>query len=310
MKKLVSVVTPAYNEEDCIADLITRLGDVFDAESKYAWECIIVENGSTDNTWELVKQGCEIDPRFKAVRLARNFRMDGGLTAGLDFVTGDACVLMASDLQDPPEFIPHFLRAWEQGFSNVYAVITKRSGTGLIRRMNSRAFYWLARRLTGEKIPENASDFRLLDRRAYETLRMMDERNRFVRGLVGWMGFSALGIPMERPPRPGGESKAHTLGVLDLALRGIFAHTVLPLRMISLAGLMLSVASVVGLLISIVLWLTRGVPFSGFGTLTALILFGFGILIFFLGVISEYIGLIYEEVKARPNFIVRETLGC
>lgn len=306
---LVSIVVPAYNETECVDELARRLTAVFEQESGYDWECIIVENGSTDDTWGKLERIHASDPRFKVVRLARNFRMDGGLTAGLAYATGDACVLMTADLQDPPELIPTFLRYWEQGYQNVYGVVTERHGTGPIRRFNSKAFYWLAGKLTEGRIPKGASDFRLLDRVAYEAVRSMEERNRFVRGLVAWVGFRSIGIPMERPPRFGGESKAYSLKVIELAFKGIFAHSYVPLRLITVAGVALSVLSLIGLLVSAVLWVAKGVPFGGFGTIVALVLLLFGTLAFMLGIVSEYVGLIYEEVKQRPNFIVSETLG-
>jgi dolichol-phosphate mannosyltransferase len=235
--------------------------------------------------------------------------MDGGLTAGLDFVTGEACVLMTADLQDPPEMISLFLRKWEEGWENIYGVVTKRGGTGPIRRLNSILFYWLAGRLTDGKIPKNASDFRLVDKKVYETVRQMQERNRFVRGLFAWVGFKSIGIPMERPPRFGGSSNAHTFKVLDLAFKGIFAHSYKPLRLITLFGLLLSAFSFFSIIPLFALWIFQGVPFAGFGTLVSLFLLILGFLSLMLGIVSEYVGLIYEEAKARPNYIVSEKLN-
>ena len=307
--KLVSVIVPAYNESDCVDELAVRLAEVFDAEPSYRWEAVIVENGSTDDTWEKLSAIHHRDPRFKILRLARNFRMDGGLTAGLDFIEGDACVLMTADLQDPPEMIHAFLRKWEEGYQNVFGVVTERQGTGPIRTFNSKAFYWLAGKLTDGAIPRNASDFRLMDRTTYEAVRSMKERNRFVRGLVAWVGFNSIGIPMQRPPRFAGTSKAHSLKVIELAFKGIFAHSYIPLRLITLVGVTLSALSFLTLIVSGALWITKGVPFGGFGTIVTLVLLLFGVLSFMLGIVSEYVGLIYEEVKARPNFIVAQRLG-
>jgi glycosyltransferase involved in cell wall biosynthesis len=306
---LVSIVIPAYNESECVDELAKRLRQVFDQEDSYRWECIVVENGSSDNTWDKLRGIHANDRRFKVLRLARNFRMDGGLTAGLAYARGDACVFMTADLQDPPEMIPEFLRKWEEGYENVYGIVTKRHGTGPIRTMNSKAFYWIAGKLSDNRIPKNASDFRLMDRKVYEAVRSMEERNRFVRGLVAWAGFKAIGIPMERPERFGGHSNAHSFGVVDLALKGIFAHSFVPLRVISLFGIAISLAAILGFLISATLWVTRGVPFSGFGTIVSVVLLLFGTLAFMLGILSEYVGLIYEEVKQRPNFVVADELG-
>lgn len=308
-RKLVSIIVPAFNEEDCIDELAIRLQDVFESEPGYEWEVIVVENGSTDGTLDKLRVIHDRDPRFKVIRLARNFRMDGGLTAGLEFVNGDACVLMTADLQDPPELIPDFLRKWEAGYDNVYGIVMERQGTGPIRTMNSRLFYWFAGKMTDGRIPKNASDFRLLDKRVYLTVRRMQERNRFVRGLVAWVGFNSIGVPMQRPPRFAGESKAHSFKVIELAFKGIFAHSYLPLRLITVFGILLSLISFLVLVFFVIFLFVEGVPFAGFGTIVSLALLGFGLLLFMLGILSEYVGLIYEEVKGRPNFVVSSTLG-
>lgn len=307
--KSVDIVIPAYNEEECVDEMARRLSLVFDGETDYNWRVIFVENGSHDRTWELLQAISERDSRFTVVRLSRNFHMDGGLTAGLDFASGDAVIFMTADLQDPPEVIPEFLRKWEQGYDNIYGEVIKREGTGPIRRFNSRAFYWLAGKMTDGRLPKNASDFRLMDRRLYETVRRLDERNRFMRGLVAWSGFKTTSVPVPRPPRFGGESKAYSLPVIGLAFRALMAHSYLPLRLITFLGLIASVLSILAFVILGVIWLTKGVPFAGFGSIVSLVLLGFGMLTLMLGVISEYLSLIYEEVKHRPNFVVQETIG-
>ena len=308
-RKLISIIVPAYNEEACVEELARRLALVFDANPKYDFEAIVVENGSIDRTWELLQQIHKRDNRFKTIQLSRNFKMDGGLTAGLHYARGDAAVLMTADLQDPPELISEFIQMWEVGYENIYMVVNKRTGTGPIRTINSKAFYWLAGKLTDNNIPKNASDFRLVDRKVYEAVRRMDERNRFVRGLFAWVGFQSIGIEADRPERFGGESKAHSLKVIDLAFKGIFSHSYVPLKLIMLSGLATSFFSALGLIIYTVNWLLRGVPFAGFGTIVALVLLLFGVLAFMLGLIAEYIGLIYEEVKQRPNYLIKEVLG-
>jgi dolichol-phosphate mannosyltransferase len=235
--------------------------------------------------------------------------MDGGLTAGLNYVSGDAVVLMTADLQDPPELISEFIKKWEEGYENVYMVVTKRTGTGPIRTFNSKAFYWLAGKLTDNRIPKNASDFRLVDRKVYEAVRGMEERNRFIRGLFAWVGFKSIGIEAERPERFGGVSNAHSLKVIDLAFKGIFSHSYIPLKLITVCGIVLSGISIVSLFAFAISWVFIGVPFAGFGTIVSLVLLVFGFLTFMLGLIAEYIGLIYEEVKQRPNFVVSQSLG-
>jgi dolichol-phosphate mannosyltransferase len=309
MKKLISIIIPAYNEEECVDELAARLKTLFATESQYDFEAIIVENGSIDSTWEKLQKIAAVDPRFKILKLSRNFRMDGGLTAGLDYIKGDACVLMTADLQDPPELISEFLRKWEAGWENIYGVVTKRGGTGPIRTLNSKMFYFVADKLTDGRIPKNASDFRLVDKKVYLAIKSMAERNRFVRGLFAWAGFKSIGIPMERPPRFGGVSNAHTFKVIDLAFKGIFAHSYKPLRLITVFGIVLSAVSLLAIIPLGVIWITSGVPFAGFGTIVSLFLFVLGILSLMIGILSEYIGLIYEEVKARPNYLVSEILN-
>ena len=308
-KKSISIIIPAYNESECIEELHTRLRKVFDSETDYSFEALIVENGSSDDTYAKLLEIHQSDSRFKVLKLARNFRMDGGLTAGLSVINSDACILMTADLQDPPEQIPALIRKWEEGFENVYGIVTERQGTGPIRSFNSKSFYWLAGKLTDHRIPKNASDFRLLDRKVYEAVRDMNERNRFVRGLVAWVGFSSVGIEIARPPRFAGESKAYSLHVIDLAFKGIFAHSYKPLRAITIIGILTSLSSIIVFVSLYIRWIIGGVPFGGFGILVTLALLSLGLIVFMLGIIAEYLGLIYEEVKQRPNFIVDEYLG-
>jgi dolichol-phosphate mannosyltransferase len=307
--KTVDIVIPAYNEEDCIEELARRLTILFDKESSYNWRAIFVENGSTDRTWELLEREAEKEPKILIVKLSRNFHMDGGLTAGLEYATGDAVVFMTADLQDPPEAISDFLRVWEKGIHNVYGRVTERQGTGPLRKFNSQAYYFLASHFTGGRITRNASDFRLMDRKLYETVRGLDERNRFMRGLVAWSGFTSEAVPVARPPRFGGESKAFSIPVFGLAVRSIFAHSYVPIRAISVLGFLSASTALLTFIVMLFVWLTKGVPFPGFGSIVTLVLFMFGMLTMILGVLAEYIGLIYQEVKRRPNFIVDETIG-
>ena len=309
MKKLITIIVPAYNEEACIEELARQLTAVFAVNDRYDFETLIIENGSVDRTWEILQTINARDPRFKVIRLARNFRMDGGITAGLDYATGDAVVFMTADLQDPPELITEFIKKWEEGYENIYMHVLKRRGTGPIRSFNSQAFYWLAGKLTDNRIPKNVSYYRLLDRKVYEAVRGMKERNRFVRGLVAWVGFKSIGVEAERAERFGGASNAHSLIVIDLAFKGIFSHSYIPLKLITLTGVVLSLASFVSIVVFVNVWLFIGVPFAGFGTIVSIAVLAFGTLTFMLGIIAEYLGLIYEEVKGRPNFVVSEELG-
>ena len=308
MKK-ISIIIPAFNEEDCIPELVNRLRTVFENESAYQFETLLIENGSLDSTFEIMKKSIGNDLRFKIIKLSRNFRMDGGLTAGLEFATGDACIWMTADLQDPPENISMFLREWENGYKSVYGIVTKRVGTSVVRKINSNIFYFIANILTGRQIPRNVSDFRLLDKSAYLAVKSMQERNRFLRGLAAWVGFKSKGIPMERPQRFGGKSNADTLKVLDLALKGIFSYSNIPLRFMMFLGTFSMFTSIFVILPLSIFWYMKGVPFAGFGNLISVNLLLFGVLSFMIGILSEYIGLIYEEVKKRPSFIVDETIN-
>ena len=308
-RRLISVIAPAYNEEDCVDELVRRLTAVFDSNDNYDFEAVIVENGSTDSTFELLKRASMVDGRFKVLRLSRNFGMDGGITAGLEHISGDAAVIMTADLQDPPELITTFLQKWEEGYENIYMTVTERTGTGPLRRLNTRLFYWLADRLTDHRIPRDASDFRLVDRKVYESVREMRERNRFVRGLFAWVGFRSISVEHARPARFAGRSKAHTRTVLNLALKGVLAHSYLPLKLITMSGIFCSVISFVTLVVMSAFWIIVGVPFAGFGTIVAIGLLAFGLLASMIGILAEYLGLVYEEVKYRPNFLVSEALG-
>jgi polyisoprenyl-phosphate glycosyltransferase len=309
MKKLVSIVIPAYNEQDNVDELAKRLQSVFAANPAYDFEAIIVENGSQDNTYEKLVAVHQQDNRFKILQLARNFRMDGGITAGLNSATGDAAVIMTADLQDPPELITEFLKKWEEGYENVFGIVTKRKGTSAIRRFNSQLFYKVANALTGGMIPKNVSDFRLVDRKVYETINSIHERNRFIRGLFAWVGYKSIGIEHERAERFAGVSGAHTYKVIELALKGIFAHSYVPLKLITITGLAVSTLSFLLLAWTVTKAVIWGVPFAGYGTIMTVMLLMFGVLFTMLGIVSEYVGLIYEEVKQRPNYIVKNQIG-
>jgi dolichol-phosphate mannosyltransferase len=302
--KSLSIVIPAYNEEDCIRELINRLSLVIAQESGYTWEVIVIDNGSVDKTWEEILKESQTKPFVKGLKLSRNFLMDGGITAGLDKVDSDACIIMCADLQDPPEMIPEFLRKWEGGYENVYGVVTERQGTSLVRRLNTFLFYKIANFLTDTKIPKNVSDFRLVDRKVYEAVRDIDERNRFMRGLFAWVGFKSIGVDVVRPPRFGGTSNAHSMVVLGFAIRGILSNSTKLLRLVSCFGVGLSVISFMTVVPMALAWFAFGVPFAGFGTIVSLVLLGIGLQSLMIGVLSEYVGLAYEETKRRPNFII------
>lgn len=309
LHKTISFVIPAYNEEACVDQLhaaLRRFGE--EVSAKYDIEMVIVENGSHDTTYEKLLALRAKDPRVKIVKLARNFGADGGVTAGLHFATGDAAVIMCADLEDPPETVHQFIEKWEEGYLNIYGIVQRRQGTWL-RRMNSKIFYWTINKMTGGVIPRAVSDFRLIDRKVVDAINSMNERTRMLRGIVAWTGFKSTGVPFNRGNRVGGESKASTSVVLKLALRGIMAFSYMPLKIATVLGVILSAVSFSAMVLYIIKFLFFGVPFDGFGTIVSLILLLFGFLFIILGIMSEYIGMIFEETKRRPNFIVEEVVG-
>ena len=309
ISRLISIVIPAYNEEDCVEELARQLTEVMRKLDKYDFEVLIVENGSKDATWSLLAKIAASDYRFKPIRLSRNFGMDGGVTAGLELATGDACVIMTADLQDPPELIIEFVEKWEEGFENIYMIVENRSTSNIFRQVNSKLFYFIADRSSGGLIPKDVSDFRLVDRKVYETVRTMEERNRFVRGLFAWVGFKSIGIKYPRPARFGGESKAQLSTVFRLAKHGILSFSDVPLKLITWFGLVCSGLALSTMFVFAILRFTLGTPFAGFATIVTIVLFFFGLMSFMLGILAEYVAMIHSEVKNRPNFIIAETLN-
>mgnify|MGYP001264239497 CR=1 FL=1 len=309
-RRLVSVAIPAFNESENLDELVRRLQAVFTTlAERYDFEVVVCENGSSDDTYEKLLAIRAADPRFKVVQLVRNFHMEGGMTAAISHVSGDACVIMSADLQDPPEMIPQFIERWEEGYENVYTVITKRHGEGIARRAAAQVFYWLIDKVSDRPVPRNASDFRLVSRAAYTAFNSLSERARMVRAMWGWLGFRSIGIEYERPERAGGTSSFNPLVTGPYAVRGILGSSYTPLILLPILGILLSAFSFIGLGAITVRALFFGVPFPGFGTIVALMLLMFGFLFLLLGVLGEYIGMIYEESRARPHFLLKQTHG-
>jgi glycosyltransferase involved in cell wall biosynthesis len=309
MKKLISIVIPAYNEEEVLDELKRRLQQAMNNCDKYDFEVIIVENGSWDSSFEKLLLIHAEDPRFKIVQLSRNFECDGGIAAGLQYVKGDAAVIMNADLQDPPEMISSFIELWENGNEIVYGIIGQREGVPFLRKFLSRAAYIIISKLSNNMIPENVSDFRLVDKRVYSVINKMPEKNKFLRGLFVWTGFKQTGIPYKRPQRFAGTSKADFITVWKVAMNGIFSFSYFPLKIATGLGFVLSIISFVIAIFEIFLFLIYGREVPGFTTLILTVLFCFGVLFFLLGVFGKYIERIYEEVKQRPNYIIKDTIG-
>jgi dolichol-phosphate mannosyltransferase len=320
MKKLISVVIPAYNEEEGLEELKIRLQKVLDNIQKYLFEVIIVENGSIDGTHKKLLEINKEDKRFKILQLSKNFNCDGGISAGLKYAKGDAAIIMNADLQDPPELIPKFIEKWEQGNEVVYGVIKKRLGASILRKIISSLFYQIIYSMTKGNVQKNVSDFRLIDKKVYETINNMPEHNRFLRGMIAWSGFKRVGVPYIRQPRykAGGEAKNLTLfqrakNIKWFVTNAIFTFSDFPLKLITSVGIFTALASFILGGYFFFGYLLSGVASSGYvkghTSLMLTILFLFGILFIFLGVIGTYISKIYEEVKQRPLYIVKDKTG-
>lgn len=303
-KKRISIAIPAWNEEQNIPDLLARLEVVISSlKETYEFEVIICDNGSSDNTFQLLKSASDHYPWLKWTRLSRNFHMEGGMMAAISHATGDACIIMSADLQDPPELIPKMIDLWALGNDHVYTVITYRHGESWFRRQAAEIFYWMINKLSETPVPRNASDFRLVSRQMYEIFNSMPEKDRMVRAIWGWMGFTSANIEYERPARRAGKSSFNPFITGGFAVRGLLATSRKPLKAIPIFGLFLSSLSFLGLLASAGKAIWDGVPFPGYGTIVSVILLLFGVLFMMLAVLAEYIGMIYVEVRSRPAFI-------
>jgi len=310
MKKLISIVTPIFNEEENIDELYKRLAVVMDGEKKYDFEIIAVEHGSGDKSFEKLLSLNKKDKRIKILQLSKNFgSADAGIVAGLSFTNGDATIITMADLQEPPELISQFLRKWEQGYEIVYGIVKKRPDASIFRRIGSVLFYKILNVMTGNLFPENVSDFRLIDRKVCQVINSMEERNKFLRGMIIWTGFKQTGVPFKRARRFAGKSKADFMTVLKVAANGIFSFSYMPLKTVTLLGFVLSIISFLMIVFQIALFIIFGRGAPGISTIIVLVSFLFGMLFLILGVIGEYLSRIYDEVKKRPNFIVRNKIG-
>jgi polyisoprenyl-phosphate glycosyltransferase len=305
-RKRINVITCAFNEEACIAELARRLFAVFDAHPQYEFDVLAIDNGSVDGTLHEMLEVQKRDTRFRVVQLSRNFGLQGGFAAGLDLADGDAAIIMAADLEDPPEVIPEFIAQWEQGFKNVFGIVTDRTGTPPLRRLNSRLFYWIIGKLSDHPLPSQARDFRLLDRKVFEEVRQLKDPSPFHRGLAAWTGFPSIGVEFVQSQRFAGTTKTPSRGIVEFAIRSIFTQSLTPIRFMPVFGFSLVVCSFLALVGIAVNSIVDGVPFPGFGTLLAVMVLMFGLLFCFISIIGIYIGLIFEHVRARPHYILDE----
>jgi polyisoprenyl-phosphate glycosyltransferase len=303
--ELLSVVAPVYNEEATVEQFYSRVCTALDG---LRFELVLVDDGSTDGSSALLRELASSDPRVHVVYLSRNFGHQTALTAGLDHAVGDAVVMLDADLQDPPELIPRMLDHWRAGCDVVYAVRERREGESRFKLATARWFYRLFDKLAQVDLQHNSGDFRLLDRRALDALLSMRERNRFLRGMTVWVGYRQAAVPYRRDPRYAGETK-YTLGkMLRFSLDAISSFSHRPLQLATLFGFVISTLAFIAIPVVVVLRIL-GSYLPGFSSITIAVLLLGGIQLIAIGIIGEYVGRIYDEVKGRPLYLVSSRIN-
>jgi len=305
---VVSIVAPCFNEEGVLHELYRRISQVLDGAGE-SWELVLVNDGSCDRTPEIMRELHAADPRVKVVDFARNFGHQIAVTAGMDYARGDAVVLIDADLQDPPELILEMLAQWREGYEVVYAVRAERKGETWFKEFTAKAFYRIIYKITDINIPMDTGDFRLMDRKVVEALKAMREKHRFLRGMSVWVGFKQTGVKYVRAERYAGETKYPLKKMLKFAMDGITSFSYFPLQVATYIGFISAALAVLGILVTIVLRLSGSQAFYGQATTLVSVLFLGGVQLICLGILGEYLGRIYDEVKGRPLYIVREALG-
>jgi polyisoprenyl-phosphate glycosyltransferase len=304
----LSVAIPIHNEQSVLPELLRRLQAVLDGLVGGPHEIVFVDDGSTDRTYEMLEEAARTDARLAALSLSRNFGHQAAITAALDHVSGDAVVVMDGDLQDVPEVIPQFVEKYEQGFDVVYAKRVRRKEPWLLRLCYA-VFYRMMARLSDIQLPLDSGDFGLMSRRVILQLRKMSEHHRYLRGMRTWVGYRQTGIEVERAERHSGQSKYNLMRLLKLAFDGIFAFSIVPIRAAALFGAFVMFLSTLFVMYAIYAKVFLRESPQGFTALLVAVTFLSGIVLFFLGVIGEYVGRIYEELKARPHYIIRQKVG-
>ena len=306
---ILSVVVPLYNEQEVLPETYRRLKAVMDSIGG-SYEVIMVNDGSRDRTAEMAKDLCRENPSFKLLNFSRNFGHQTAITAGMDYASGQAIVVIDADLQDPPEIIPDMLAKWEEGYEVVYGKRISRKGETFFKTFTARTFYRLLNKLTDVKIPTDVGDFRLIDAKVKEALLRIPEHNRYVRGLISWLGFRQTAVEFVREARFAGETKYPLRKMLKLAVDGITSFSYKPLKVSIGIGTFLSGFS---LIFALTVVLLRAFNIStmepGWASLMVVMLFFFGIVLVMLGIMGEYIGRVFEEVKGRPLYIISEEIG-
>jgi glycosyltransferase involved in cell wall biosynthesis len=308
MARLLSILVPMYNESEVIPVFFEAINKVL-VGIGMDYEIICVNDGSKDNTLELLSAQAARDPRIKVVSFSRNFGKEPAMTAALDYAAGDAAIPMDADLQDPPELINEMLRKWNEGFDVVYARRSSRSGDSLIKRTTAHWFYNLFNRLSEVEIPESVGDYRLMSRRVIDVIKKLPEKERFMKGLFCWPGFKTTTIEFERQVRAGGSTKFNYWKLWNFALNGITSFSTIPIRLGIYLGLFIAAfAFIYGFYIT-VKTLLLGVDEPGYASLMVVVLFLGGVQLFCFGLMGEYIGRIYKEVKNRPLYVVEQAIG-
>ena len=306
MKKMITVLIPTYNEEVVLPQLFARLKDLQKAIKKYRLEFLFVNDGSSDNTLSIIQKEAKQNPSIAYVNLSRNFGKETGMLAGFDYAKGDSLVIIDSDLQDPPELIPQMIELWEQGYDDVYARRRSREGETWLKKKTSEWYYRILQKSTRIPIQRDTGDFRLLDRRCIEALKLLRESQRNTKALFSWIGFNKKEILYDRDPRAAGETKWNYSKLINLAIDGITSFTTTPLRISSILGMIISCGAFIYILYLLVRPLF-GVPTgAGYSSLMAVILFLGGIQLISLGIIGEYIARVFSETKNRPSYFIAE----
>ena len=308
VRPVFSVVVPIWNEEAVIPELYRRVIETMDSTGE-SWELICVNDGSHDRSLPMLIELRAQDERVKVIDFSKNFGHQIAITAGADYAEGDAVIVMDADLQDPPDVVLRMIEQWRAGYEVVYAVRAKREGETWFKLLTAKLFYRLMQRISDVNIPLDAGDFRLMDRRVVLAMRQLREKHRFMRGLSSWVGFKQIGVEYERAERYAGETKYPLRKMLRLALNAITSFSYLPLQLATYFGFALAFVSLVGIVLTIILRLSGSSAFAGQATTLVSVLFLGGIQLIFLGIIGEYLGRIYDEVKARPLYIVSRAYG-
>ena len=306
----VSILIPCYNEEASLPLLYDELVNLMKAQPQYEWEVLFVNDGSRDSTIEVIKDLRQKDSRICYVDLSRNFGKEAAMLAGFDYVTGDCMVIMDADLQHPPHLIPEMLKYWEEGYDDVYAKRLSRGKESWLRKRLSLLYYSILQKTTRVEILQNVGDFRLLDRKCIDVLKLLRESERYTKGMFCWIGFKKKEITFEQGDRVAGETSWNYLSLFNLAIEGITSFTTSPLRMSTMIGVIVSLIAFVYMCVIIAKTLIWGEDVQGFPTLMVVILFLGGVQLLSLGIIGEYLGRIFHETKNRPVYVVKEYQGC